>query len=369
MQHRSKLLTGSGLILAVTTGAAAPDGQRLAYGPEAGTNVSRSIENTMTFELDDMSMIVGGQDFGAMMGGMVMNMEFVNGAVFNDKLIAMGDGRPSHLERTIAEASQDMTMDIEVMGEGESQDMGYSAGLEGRTLVFKWNAEAGDYDVSFKEERDGDRPLLWSFEDLDLRSFLPTEEVSVDDSWEPALDSLFGTFALGGDLRWLPDFDEELADEMADMQEQVEQMTQDMMQEAMQSFGDAVEGDMEAIFKGSREVDGVNVGEIAISIDVTMSYDFADMLAEMVDAMGEIEDMPDDFFMEADIATVDGAMEAEGVLLWNIGAGLPHSFEMEGDVDFSVDFAGLVGAMDEEIDMEMGMSMTGGFEHAVSVEL
>jgi hypothetical protein len=369
MQNRSTILTGSGLILAVATGAAAPDGQRLAYGPEAGTTVTRSIENTMAFELDDLSMIVGGQDFGAMMGGMMMNLEFVNGAVLDDKLVAMGDGRPAHLERTITEASQDMTMDIEVMGEGDSQDMGYSAGLEGRTLVFKWNAEAGEYDVSFKEDQEGDRVPTWSFEDLDLRSFLPTEEVDVDDSWEPTLDSLFGTFALGGDLRWLPDFDEDMAEEMADMQAQVEQLTQDMMQDAMQSFGEAIDGDVEAIFKGTREEDGVNVGVIAISIDVQMSYDFADLLSEMVAAMGEIEDMPDDFFMEADIATMDAAMEAEGVLLWNIGAGLPHSFDLEGDADFSVDFAGLVGAMEEEIDMEMGMSMSGSFEHAVSVEL
>lgn len=369
MQNRSTILTGSGLILAVATGAAAPTGQQLAYGPEAGTTVTRSIENTMAFELDDMSMIVGGQDFGAMMGGMMMNLEFVNGAVLDDKLIAMGDGRPAHLERTITEASQDMTMDIEVMGEGDSQDMGYSAGLEGRTLVFKWNAETEDYDVTFKNEVEGDRPPVWCFEDLDLRSFLPTEEVDVDDSWEPALDSLFGTFSLGGDLRWLPDFDEEMAEEMADMQAQMEQITQDLMQEAMQSFGDAVEGDVEGIFKGTREEDGVNVGVIAISIDVQMTYDFADMIAKMVDAMGEIEDMPEDFFMEADIATMDGAMEAEGVLLWNIGAGLPHSFNLEGDAEFSLDFAGLVGAMGEEIDMEMSMSMSGDFEHSVSVEL
>jgi hypothetical protein len=300
---------------------------------------------------------------------MVMNMEFVNGATFNDKLIALGEGRPAHLERTISEASQDMTMDIEVMGEGESQDMGYAAGLEGRTLVFKWNAETGAYDVTFKDPEEGDRPPIWSFEDLDLRSFLPTEPLEVDDSWEPTLDSLFGTFALGGDLRWLPDFDEEVAEEMAALQGQMEQMTQDFMKDAVEKFSEAIEGDVEAVFKGTREEGGVNVGVIEISIDVEMSYDFTEMLTQVVEAMGEIEDMPADFFMEADIATIDAAMEAEGVLLWNLGAGLPHSFDLEGEMDFAVDFAGLVGAMDEEIDMEMSMSMSGSFEHGVLVEL
>ena len=369
MQNRPTILASSGLILAILTGAAAPDGQRLTYGPETGATLTRSIENTMAFELDDLSMIVGGQDFGAIMGGMMMNLELVNGAEIQDKLVAMGEGRPAHLERKFAEASQDMTVDVEVMGESESQDMGYSAALEGRTLVFKWNAETGEYDVSYKNDQEGDRTPPWTFEDLDLRSLLPTEEVEVDGSWEPTLESLYGTFALGGDLRWLPDYDEELAGDMADMQEQVDQLTQDFMQEAMQSFSQAIDGDVEAIYKGSREVDGVQVGEIEISIDVQMSYDFADLVSEVVDAMGEIEDMPEDFFLETDIATMDGAMEAEGVLLWNIGAGLPHSFSLEGDVDFSIDFAGMVGAMEEEIDMEMSVSMTGNLEHAVLVQL
>lgn len=369
MLSRLTLLTGSGLILSGLTGAATPDGLRLAYGPEAGLALSRTLENTMSFELDDMSMVVGGQDLGAMMGDMVMSMELVNEVSFDDKLVAIGEGRPTHLERAVLEATQDMTMDIEVMGEGDSQDMSYSAGLVGRTMILKWNAENEAYDVSYKEEQEGDRPPLYVIEDLDMRSFLPTEAVDVDDSWEPGLEGLFGLFSMGGDLRWVPEFDEELAAEMMEMQAQMEDMTREFMHEAMQEFEEAIEGESEAIYKGTREVDGRNLGVIDYSIDVEMSYDFVEWIGRAVDSMGDMEGMPEDFFMEADAANMDGAMEASGTMLWDLEAGVMHSISMSGDIEFSFDFAGLVGAMGEELDMEMSMGMFGSFEHASSASL
>jgi hypothetical protein len=80
-----------------------------------------------------------------------------------------------------------------------------------------------------------------------------------------------------------------------------------------------------------REVEGVELAEIAINIDGTMSMDMGELIEKIAASQGGEQ-------MEgADITlTMTMGMKGEGALLWNNQNGHLHSYKLDATMDFAI---------------------------------
>ena len=322
----------------------------LAFRPDAGATVTLTIEQTSEVTLDDMSIAVNGQEMDpAMMGGMEMTMSSTQTVTITDEFGAVEDGRPTKVKRTFDSlgGSTSMSMSNDMIGDTET-DAESASELEGSTVKFEWNAENGEYDVSFDGD-EGDEELLEGLEaDLTLRAFLPDSEVSEGDSWEVDPEAMRSVLAPGGSLKLEPEETEEAGMMGAGPTPSPDQFLQDM------------EGSINATFKGMRDEDGVQVAVIAVEFNVASAADLTDMLA---DAMSE-----NDMGMEIDIEAFDMefSYEGEGEIHWNVQAGVVHGCEISGEVELVIDQAMNMGGTPQG-DMSMEQSMTMAGTQSVSI--
>ena len=148
-----------------------------------------------------------------------------------------------------------------LMGEEEAQSPNGSgtSELEGSTVVFTWNDDDGEYELSFPEGEEGDAELLEGLtEDMDFRALLPDGELSEGESYDIDLAGLVDVMAPGGDLKIEMEVDG--ADGAA--------MGPDpaMMSDFRQFFEDVVEGSATGKFVEMRDVDGVNVAVRVVAL-------------------------------------------------------------------------------------------------------
>jgi hypothetical protein len=162
-----------------------------------------------------------------------------------------------------------------MMPEGMDADVPGSSELEGMSVVFTWNEDEEDFDVAFAEGMEGDEKLLVNLvESLDLREFLPPNEVSSQDEMVGELD-----------------------------------------------------GDIAAELVGIREEDGKRLAAIKLELDLSSASDLKEKMSELKDqmpeGMGEID------FESFD---VEFEFKGEGELLWDLEQGLFHSLAISGDI-------------------------------------
>ncbi len=182
MQIRSFLVPSAAACLVAL--ALSPPAPEIAFHPEEGRSLTKTFGSQMSLDLDELSLIVDGQDMGAMMGDMTFGLETDSTYVVTDEYASMGDGRPQKLHRTFDELSQQSEVNIEIAAAGmaETQGSASASELEGLSVVFTWNADDFEYDVAFADG-DGDQALLEGLEeDMDMRGILPDGPVSEGDS-------------------------------------------------------------------------------------------------------------------------------------------------------------------------------------------
>ncbi len=345
------LLAGPAL-LALSTPSDGP-----SFGPEAGSEVTKTFSSEMEFDLDDFSVVVNGQDIGAMLGDIQVNLFAQNAITVTDVYGKFADGRLQRLERTYEDLGGSFNMSFVGDMGSESQDQTSSSLLEGSTVVFEWNADDEAYDVSF-EDGDGDDELLEGLEqDMDLRFLLPPGPVSEGDTWEVEVEALQALIAPGGNLSLLPE------DTDMEQMSQFEELFGDRIE---QDFADMFDGSCTCTYKGSHEVDGVKVGEIGIVIQVGGSADFSDLIMDFMSQLGdEFGEMPDLSFDTADL-TFD--YEGEGTLLWNLAAGRAQAMDISGDVDFAMDLAVSVEAEGQSFSSEVTVEISGSHDQDFTIE-
>lgn len=350
MKHtRSLLLVG---LAAPAVLALARPSDEVAFAPAEGLRLTKSFNLNVTSTIDDMEMIVNGSEQEAP----PMEVETVQSFAITvtDHYVKTEGGRATKLERTFDGLSGEMEIAMQhpFMGNMDTEATSESD-LEGLTVVFSWNEEDEAYDIAFSEDdADEDEELLEGLDaDMDLRGFLPTGPVSVDDSWSFDPNVLTGILAPGGDLSLLP---QDLPAEM-DMGSGLD----------YSKFLGEVEGDCTAVYEGQKRVDERTIAVIAVTMEVSSNNDITEFMAEAAEKSAGASGMD----IEQDVQSADITLEfeLEGELLWDVESRHIYSLTLSGTTESVMDIAANIAAMGQEMEVEQAMYSSGEIEVSVSL--
>src|SRR5262245_51436154 len=115
-------------------------GEKIAFHPEAGSSVTKSFTTGGDYELDELSLLVNGEDMTANLPQFEVNVKAENKVEVTDAYKAVADGRPTELLRTFDALSGSVHFEISMPG-ADVPEVQSSSPLEGKTVAFKWNAE------------------------------------------------------------------------------------------------------------------------------------------------------------------------------------------------------------------------------------
>ncbi len=326
-----------------------PTNTKLTFAPDAGSSLTKSFTNSMEFALDDMSMLMDGEE-NPMMPQIELDMAMEASITVTDTYDSVSSGRPGRLTRSFDEIAteMDLAMVVDAMGQVQEENPTGSAtsDLEGETVVFTWDDDEDDYIVSYPEDEEGDEDLLENLmEDMDLRAILPADEVSEGDSWDIPLITMIDILAPGGDLK---------LDIEMDGQDVGEGAPPELMMDFRAMLSEMLDGDATATFKGITEVDGVSLAEIEIEIEIEAAKDMSEMIEELVG-----EQMPEGLELDLDHVNLEFAYEASGSCMWNVAGGHAQSMSLEGEAAMAMDMEMAMDFGGQAMTMEMSMEMSG----------
>jgi hypothetical protein len=106
-------------------------------------------------------------------------------------------------------------------------------------------------------------------------------------------------------------------------------------------------------YKGARDADGTQVGEIAFTYDGNASLDLDPILDQ---ARGIFGDEAPEMDFDAS-ATLN--LKGEGVVLWNLATGTLHSYEMRCDLGLDVSVQMHMEQQGQQIDFSLAGALGG----------
>ena len=326
------------------------------FAPAEGQSVARKFTTHAQLSLGDLQMSMNGQPM-PMEIKMEMDIDSTSEVEVTDQYVAMGAGQPQELRRTFDAIGQtgSFAMEMEMMPNGgQEMDITSSSELEGKSVTFEWNEESKEYEVAWHESEGDDELLEKLTEDMDLRVLLPAGSVAEGDTWEIDVTKLNTVLAPGGDMKLVPELDEEA--------QQFPGMQGGMGEGFGEMLGDSIEGTASGEFKGMQDLEGVNVAAIAIKLDIESSNDMTEQIkeqmSEMPEEMGEVD---------LDYADVELDIEAEGTLYWNVDAGHAHMLELSGSMTMIMDTAMKMSPGGQEMRIEQMFEMAGTFDTNLTV--
>ncbi|MEM7308550.1 MAG: hypothetical protein AAF682_17845 [Planctomycetota bacterium] len=310
----------------------------VSFGPGEGTKLTKTFEGSLEFALDDISVMVNGEEQDIPMDEEPSGTGTYS-VVVTDHFKSMSGGRPTELLRSFVEFSGAMES-----SDGEFSEEGSLDEIEGSTIKFAWDEDEGAYEVTFEEGEGDDEVLAAMSPDMDFRVLLPRGDVSEGDEWDVDGDKLFNILIPGLDMKNAAESGMEIDGES-------------IPQELLDAIDDFLSGvSATCTYKGTSEEDGAEVGEIAFNGEISGALDIdpSAMGEEMGDMGGEAE-----INLEVD-------MTMEGTLLWNMSAGHFHSFVLEGEG--TIDMHMVMSIPDFDMEFENNASMSIGIEQSASAE-
>ncbi|MFT4647447.1 MAG: hypothetical protein ACI9X4_000659 [Glaciecola sp.] len=325
-----------------------PRGDSVTFAPAEGSSISKTFTLTHGFELDDMAMLMNGNDMGM---EMEMNVQSSQTITVADTYSKMDGATPTMLTRTYSDGAMELITEsaVSAMGTDQNNDATGEGGshLNDLTVIFSWDEEKEEYNKAFGEESEGEAEWLTDLhEDMDLRGFLPVGEVSVDDEWIADSNVLIPTFAPGGNLQW---------DVIMDGEESAGGPDAEMMSNLGGMLEDAIEGEVKCKYVGKKEMDGVEY----LTIEITINIDTVTDMIEAVQAGMAEQDIPEGVEIEVSRMDMELHMEGKGTLMWNAKAGVVHSFSYAGESAMVMDMDMDINAMGNEMENSMHMEMSG----------
>jgi len=357
MQTKQLLLplaiaTPAALTLALCASSYSAPADSVEFRPSGDDALIKTFDQTTSMVIDDMVMVMNGQEMPPEMMPSDLETSTAMHFVVSDQYSGVGEGRAAKLRRSYEELSSVTEFSASMpppLGDMDESMDGISE-LEGMTVVFAYDEDDEEYQVGFAEEfEDEDEALLDDlWEDMDLRALLPAGAVSEGDSWRVDNELMSSLLAPGGNLKIMP----EEANEMMGMGPGGDFSN---MAGMMGEF----EGTSTGTYQGAREVDGREVGVIAVQVAVHSASDVTDMLRQAMESM-DVENLGE-MEMDFESADVEMAFDGEGELLWDLEGGHFHSFEMELDLEFAMDLIMTMSMMGTDMDMEQSMEMSGSW--------
>jgi len=242
-----------GTALALASFASGPDDVR--YAPEKGLEVTRTCETSSEFELESVSVTVDGEQ-RPVPGNPSGSLRLEEKIVVSDELVAVGSGRPEKLARTFDELHKQQTSsEPRPDGEVMEQTQKLTCDLEGKRVVFTWNADDKRFDVQAAADQKLDAKLLDGLdEDMDLRAFLPGKPVAKGDSWDVEPAAFRAVLWPSGRLPF-HDADKHEPDAIE--------------HELNAALYASLDGDAKVTYAGQREEDGVKVFVLHVKADLS----------------------------------------------------------------------------------------------------
>lgn len=283
-----------------------PDSVALRFSPEDGSTSTLTFERVLRLELDssEQSVVYDGEEQG---GEDPPPYDFelteTESITFTDTFgVEEGElrrvSRTFDLVRTLYESQL-----VDPEGEDFSEESTGKSELEEATVIFRWEAEEEAFEASFAEEsEDLDEELLEGLEArADLGDFLPDEPVEVGDTWEPDIAAFVRMSNLSGDLRVIPEGEEESDNDFGEQ------------------FDDNLTGDIEAELVEVRESDAGRLAVIRLELDLSTTIEIEEELDADEVTGSEKESHVFEFSLE-------------GELLWDVRRGWASSLQLKGDV-------------------------------------
>jgi len=334
-------------------GRRAKDELRFHVEPDA--RLTRSVQITNDLALASVSMTIDGQEVEDLASDVGLRVHREDSYVVLDVFEAVAEGQPRKLRRTFKELSSNGTVASPEDG-GSPPAEKYESGLAGHEVVFTWDEEKHESVAAFAEGETGEEYLLRGLEeDMDLRALLPAGEVKVGDEWDVDIAEFAKVNAPGGNLGIKPKAEkgEEGMGMMPGM---------DNFGDMASMLGDTFDGEAKGEYKGTREVDGVTVGVIHLTVKMKSSNDMSELVKKAVPELPEGVGK-----LDIDHVDVDADIEGEGTLLWNLAAGHVQSLELSGKMKMAMETGLSISAQGRDMNMEQSMSMSGTISNTLSV--
>jgi len=333
--------------------------ERIAFHPAEGAAVTKVFRNTMLYGLEDMQVLMNGEE-NALMPKVEMEMETISTVTVTDTYGSVVDGRPGTLVRSYDGIGLEFDMEMSAdggLGGGatESPSGAGSSPLQGREVRFTWDTDEEGYLVDFTDTEDtSEEHLLRDLsEDMDVRGLLPRKDLEVGEVYDINLLAMIDVLAPGGDLKLDMNLDglENPVGPAGDPQ---------MMSNIRQMFGDLLDGEATGTLREMREVSNARIAVIDLDVEVDTSNDVSEMLLDVME-----EQVQEGMQYNLDQADVEFGLEATGQLLWNVTAGHVHSLELKGDSTMAMEMVLSIDLGAQEMLIEMAMEMSGTLESVV----
>jgi hypothetical protein len=330
---RLRSLSVSAPLLVVLTGAFVVPIDSLGFHVEAKSKLTKTFETKVQIASQSMSITVDGNDALGGADGPKIEITDNEKIVVTDEYVSAADGRATKLVRHFDDLGGDGVQTVS-MPEGsgledKEEKVDKESPLAGKTVVFTWKDDA--YAAEWAADDKGDDDLLEKLEaDMDLAGLLPAKSVSDGDTWELA-PKLFNKITSPGGRLQLRDKNEKPDEEMP-IQEEIEKN---------------IDGEGKATYKGTREVDGVKVGVIAITAELTSS------------GTAEVKERE---------MRIEYQVSYTGEALWDLKGGHLHSLELQGKLEMSMDTKSSTEFDGKSHELHERVEFAGGIEHRVAVE-
>jgi hypothetical protein len=327
-----------------------------AFHPAADSSLTKTFAQTTSFQLDDFSLDVDGQDMGGMMGAFEFSLDSETGITVHDTYVASANGRPERLKRAFETLKAAMTVAAGAGGEVQEEPMESSSPLEGRTVAFTWNDDEDEFDVAFEGDA-GEAELLEGLEEeMDLRFLLPPGEVEVGASWEVEVEDLLPLVMPGGDLGFETPEEDETALRF-----------EEFLSGKAEELKDLLHGTCTCTYKGASETDGKRLGEIEIALEIASAADLSSLIEEAIRVMAEEQGQTE---IPIDISAADVNLDVQGggTLLWDLSAGHVHSLQMKGDCQIALDISVSMDAEGESHSANLSAELSGSVEQSVETK-
>ncbi len=288
----------------------------LSFAPKAGLELRKEFVENSQWRLTEFETFVDGSPVAGPIP--TMDGEATRKLIVLDRYAELIGGRPKTLARTFEELAGEHAFDFDVQGLSDSIQLRLSSPLVSTKVEFT-RAEDGEASKAAFAGEGGDAALLAGLvEDLDLRAFLPDEDMGVEDNWEIESERLARVLAPGGALHLQPDAGGVPASDALDPLEIVSAALFALSESAAEP-----EGEVTVEWTETQQIDGRSVAVLEIDWDSRSKGVLAERAAEMLAAAGATTERTDV------VANVLLTCEGEGKLLWDLAAHHAHSFELD----------------------------------------
>jgi hypothetical protein len=333
-------LVAAAVFPALVLGSIAP-AVKLRFAPDEGSTVTKSFESKTTLTLDGLEVT----GTGGASPDLEMSMSLSQKIVVTDRYVKNRANAPQKLVRSFDElgGEQSASMKTQALGDRQTKDhsMRAKSALEGKKVVFEWDAEKGAYKKTFDPPEEEMDVLENVGEDMDLRTILPADEVKEGDEWDIPVRALRSLFAPGGNLGLVPENTDEGSMKMGLDSSSMSDM-----------IGDKLEGTAKAKLTKVEVVDDVPCARVHLRLDVKSKADMTEAGRKKLDG----SDLPPGF--ELDHLDVSFGFVGEGDLVWNLAAGRFRSLDISGQMSIRND-QGIkleVGGKKRAVDQTMSFS-------------